>query len=155
VLFGCLTALSYAGFLLILRQAGASLHRPAGALFDATLSATICATIAGAALGELDLLPGWPAEGWLILLALSSQVLGWLIISFSLPRLPAALTSVLLTIQPAGSVLLGVILLSEAPSHAQFAGVVVVLVGVTVANVRPRRAGREAAEPPRALARRQ
>src|SRR3954452_19810972 len=61
VLFGCLTALSYAGFLLILRQAGASLHRPAGALFDATLSATICATIAGAALGELDLLPGWTA----------------------------------------------------------------------------------------------
>ena len=33
---------------------------------------------------------GWPAQGWLILLALSSQALGWLLISITLPRLPAA-----------------------------------------------------------------
>jgi drug/metabolite transporter (DMT)-like permease len=155
VLFGCLTALSYAGFLLVLRQAGGSLQRPAGALFDATLSATACALVAGTALGELDLLPGWTATGWLVLLALSSQVLGWLLISISLPRLPAALTSVLLTIQPVGSVLLGVVLLSESPSHAQLAGVAVVLAGVTVANFRPRSAAPEPARPARALARRQ
>jgi hypothetical protein len=33
-------------------------------------------------------------------LALTSQVLGWMLISSSLPRLPAALTSVLLLAQP-------------------------------------------------------
>jgi drug/metabolite transporter (DMT)-like permease len=138
VLFGCLTALSYAGFLLVLRQAGGSLQRPAGALFDATLSATVCALVAGAALGELDLLPGWTATGWLVLLALSSQVLGWLLISGSLPRLPAALTSLLLTIQPVGSVALGVVLFGEAPSALQLVGVAAILAGlVMVARVRP------------------
>ena len=45
-----------------------------------------------------------PRTRWLLTLALTSQVLGWLLITVSLPRLPAALTSVTLTIQPVGSV---------------------------------------------------
>ena len=64
------------------------------------------------------------------MLALTSQVLGWLLITVSLPRLPAALTSVTLTIQPVGSVLLGVILLGEEPSVLQLAGVACILAGL-------------------------
>ncbi len=124
VVYGVLTGLSYAGFILVLRQAGADLRRPAGPLFDATAVATVAAVIAGLAVGEADLVPTWPAHGWLLVLALSSQVLGWLLITVSLPRLPAALTSVTLTIQPVGSVFLGVILLGENPSLLQLAGVV-------------------------------
>jgi drug/metabolite transporter (DMT)-like permease len=73
--------------------------------------------------GDADLVPSWPAHGWLFTLALTSQVLGWLLITVSLPRLPAALTSVTLTIQPVGSVILGVILLGEDPTALQLAGV--------------------------------
>ena len=51
-------------------------------------------------IGVDDLAPTWPSAGWLITLALASQVVGWLLITFSLPRLPAALTSMILTIQP-------------------------------------------------------
>src|SRR5919201_509576 len=91
------------------------------------------------AIGDASFAPTWPGHGWLALLAISSQVMGWLLISISLPRLPAALTSVLLTIQPVGSVLLGVAIFSESPSGPQLAGVVVVLTGVLVANLRPRR----------------
>ena len=43
VVYGLLTGLSYAGFILVLRQAGADLRRPAGPLFDATAVATIAA----------------------------------------------------------------------------------------------------------------
>ena len=65
-------------------------------------------------------------------------MLGWLLISVSLPRLPAALTSVMLTIQPVGSVLLGVVLLGEDPSALQLAGVAASSVGSSmVARVRP------------------
>ena len=130
VLFGILTGVSYAGFLLVLRRAGADLRRPAGPLFDATLVATVAAVIAGFAVGEADLVPTWPAHGWLVTLALTSQVLGWLLITVSLPRLPAALTSVTLTIQPVGSVLLGVILLGEEPSLLQLGGVACILAGL-------------------------
>ena len=44
------------------------------------------------------------------------QVVGWMLISVSLPRLPAALTSVILLIQPVSSVALAALILSERPS---------------------------------------
>ena len=138
VLFGALTGLSYAGFILVLRQNSADLRRPAGPLFDATAVTTVTAIVVGAALGEADLVPSWPAHGWLVTLALTSQVLGWLLISSSLPRLPAAITSVLLTIQPVGSMVLGAVLLSESPSALQLLGVVAILAGL-VAVARTRR----------------
>jgi drug/metabolite transporter (DMT)-like permease len=65
-------------------------------------------------------------------------VLGWLLISVSLPRLPALLTSILLMLQPVSTVILGALLLSEAPSALQLTGVAIVLAGVAVATVKPR-----------------
>jgi drug/metabolite transporter (DMT)-like permease len=142
VMYGLLTGLTYAGFILVLRQAGSDLRRTAGPLSDTTFVATVVAVIAGVALGEADLLPSWPAHGWLVLLALSSQVLGWLLIASSLPRLPAALTSVTLTIQPVGSVLLGMVLLGEDPSALQLVGVACILAGLVSVALRraPQRA---------------
>ncbi|MGI8775167.1 MAG: DMT family transporter [Actinomycetota bacterium] len=139
VFYGILTALMYSGFILILRRGGSDLRRPAGPLFDATLAAAIVATLIGALSGGLDLAPEWPAHGWLIALALTSQVLGWLLISISLPRLPAALTSVLLTIQPVGSVFLGMLLLRERPSFSQLLGVALIVSGVVLAAAARRR----------------
>ena len=62
--------------------------------------------IGGLAVGDLDWVPDLEAQAWLVVLALSSQVLGWLLISVSLPRLPALLTSILLMLQPVGAVFL-------------------------------------------------
>jgi drug/metabolite transporter (DMT)-like permease len=137
VLYGIATGLTYSAFILLLRSGSADLRRPGGPLFDATLVATVVAVAAGLVMGDADLVPAWPAHGWLALLALSSQVLGWLLISASLPRLPAALTSLLLTIQPLGSLLLGALLFAEAPSALQLAGAATILGGlVAVARVR-------------------
>jgi drug/metabolite transporter (DMT)-like permease len=139
VLFGALTGLTYAAFLLIQRHGSRDLRRPAGPLFDTTLVATLAAALADVVLGEGDLVPGWPSAGWLIVLALTSQVLGWLLITVSLPRLPAALTSLTLTIQPVGSVALGAVLLGQDPSALQLAGVACILGGLVSVAVRPRR----------------
>ncbi|HEV2813911.1 MAG TPA: DMT family transporter [Solirubrobacteraceae bacterium] len=133
VLFGVLTSLAYAAFILLLRSA--NVGRPAGPLFEATAWAAAGSLAAGAALGTIDLLPGWPAQGWLVLLALSSQVLGWMLISTSLPRLPAAVASILLLAQPVGAVLLAMAILGEDPSAVQLGGVAVVLAGIAVATV--------------------
>ena len=70
--------------------------------------------------------------------ALGIQVCGWLLISISLPRLPAALTSVVLTIQPVASVLLGIWILSEAPSALQLLGVAFIIGGLLLATLRVR-----------------
>ncbi len=147
VVFGALTGITYAGFLLSLRHAGADLRRPAGPLFDTTVIAVVAAVIAGVAAGEADLVPAWPSHGWLVLLALSSQVLGWMLITVSLPRIPVALTSVTLTIQPIGSVLLGVLLLSEDPSTLQLIGGACILAGLVSVALRRDPSRRVAPEP--------
>jgi drug/metabolite transporter (DMT)-like permease len=136
--FGVLTGLSYAGFILVLRQGSGERRPPAGPLFDVTLAAALTTLAGGLVIGDVDLVPSWPAHAWLVTLAVTSQVLGWLIISVSLPRLPAAMASILLTIQPIGSVVLAAIIFAEAPSALQIAGVAALLAGlVAVARTRP------------------
>ena len=88
-LFGVSAGIAYAGFILLLRHGGADLRRPAGPLFDATATAAVVAVIVGVVVGDARLVPTWPSAGWLLTLALSSQVLGWMLITISLPRLPA------------------------------------------------------------------
>jgi drug/metabolite transporter (DMT)-like permease len=137
--FGVLTGLAYAGFILVLRQSSAERRPPAGPLLDATIAAAVTTLAGGLLIGDADLVPTWPAHGWLVTLAVTSQVVGWMLISQSLPRLPAAVASVLLTIQPVGSVVLGAIIFGESPTALQIAGVAALLAGLfAVARVRPR-----------------
>jgi drug/metabolite transporter (DMT)-like permease len=139
--FGIGAGVAYVGFLLMLRQGGSDLRRPAGPLCDATCVAAVLCVAAGLVIGDARLVPAWPGAGWLITLALSSQVLGWLLIGASLPRLPAAMTSVLLTVQPIGSVALAALIFGEDPSPLQLAGVVLVLAALVAASRSPRRSG--------------
>jgi drug/metabolite transporter (DMT)-like permease len=151
VAYGILTAFAYTGFLLVLREGNRDVRRPAGPLFDATAAAGLACIPIGLAIGNLDWAPGWPAQGYLVLLALCSQVLGWLLISVTLPRLPAALTSVLLTLQPVLSVLFAGAILGESPSGLQLAGVVAILCGLLIVSA-GRRPERPSAEPAYAAA---
>jgi drug/metabolite transporter (DMT)-like permease len=134
-IYGVLTGIAYAGFLLVLRQGSKDLRRPAGPLFTATLSSAIFCAAIGAVIGDLDLTPSLSATGWLVLLAVSSQVLGWLLISSALPRLPAVVTSILLTLQPVLSVIFAALIIDESPSKLQLAGAGCILVGLIVATV--------------------
>jgi drug/metabolite transporter (DMT)-like permease len=134
-IFGVLTALAYTGFLLALRHGGRGIVGPAGPLFDATLACALVCLPIGAIVGDLDLTPSWSAQGWLILLALSSQVLGWLLITISLPRLPAVVTSVSLTFQPVCAVLFAAAILGEAPSALQLVGAAGILAGLVIASL--------------------
>ena len=137
-LFGVLTAVAYAGFLLTLRAGSADVRRSAGALFHATLAAAIFVLPAGWLLGELELRTSWEAFWWLVTLALTSQVLGWLLIAAALPRVPAAISSVVLTFQPVSAVLLAMVLVDEDPSLVQLGGVAIVVCGIVLATGRRR-----------------
>lgn len=139
VALGIVTAVSYGGYLLVIRQAGRD-GRSAGPVAVSTASTTVVALSAGFALsavglGEIDLVPSWPAHGWLLAYGVTSQSLGYLLISVSLPRLPAVLTSIILLAQPVATVVLARILLAETPSAAQLAGVALVVGGIAVATI--------------------
>jgi drug/metabolite transporter (DMT)-like permease len=165
VAYGAAASLLYSGYILVLRQAMPPARRPAaeptegeaglpvGAdvepgpptpavvaqpLYQATLGATATSAVLALALPGFRVGPLWPALGWLALLALTSQVLGWMLISASLPRLPAGLVGALLLVQPVGAVALGAVVLGQYPSLTQLCGVLLVVAGVLVATSRPR-----------------
>ena len=135
-----LTAVCYAGYLLLLRK-GRDRQRAAGPIFDSTLTCGLTALAVGLIMGDIDLLPSLPMHAWLLLLALSAQVGGQVMIATALPRLPAATTSLLLLIQPVLATAIAMIVLSESPSTAQLVGVALILGGVLLGSTKPR-AGR-------------
>ena len=133
VAIGLITAVAYAGYLLVIRQASPD-HRPAGPVAIATAVTGLIAGLFGAAGGSLDLTPGWPAIGYLIAYGVVSQSIGYVAIQTALPRLPAVTSSVLLLVQPVSTLVLGVLLLGEQPSAAQVLGVVLVVAGIGLAT---------------------
>jgi drug/metabolite transporter (DMT)-like permease len=136
VVYGVGVAVLYAVYILMLRQATSSAGADAavaGPLFEATAGGVVGSVLLGLVLGDLRLGPPWPALGWILLLALTSQVVGWLLITVSMPRLAAGTIGALLLIQPAGSVALSYVILSERPSLLQLGGVALILTGVVVA----------------------
>jgi drug/metabolite transporter (DMT)-like permease len=135
VLYGLLTALAYAAALIVLRLAR-SPGRGASAvevLWSVTVGATLVTGVVAAAEGVAGP-AGWPADGWLVLLAVGSQVVGWLLLTSSIHRLPAAATSVALLLQPVLALVWGATLLGEPLGLPQLVGAAIVLSGVAIAH---------------------
>jgi drug/metabolite transporter (DMT)-like permease len=141
VVLGLLCALCYSGYLIVIRRGGHDLRRAASPVAIATASTTVTAVLIGLAVGDLDPLPAPASLGWLALLGITSQSAGYLLISLSLPRLPAVLTSIILLAQPVVTVGLSIVLLAETPSPAQLAGGALVVGGIAVAMLGGRPAG--------------
>ena len=132
VVYGLATSASYACFLLILRQtAGDALH-VAGQLFDATAGAAAGALLLGLTSGGLNLEIPWPSLFWLLVLTLTSGIVGWLLITWSLPRLPAPVSALVLLLEPAGALILGYMVLRQPPSLLQILGAALVCGGVLI-----------------------
>ncbi len=131
VLFGVGAGLAYAGFLLIFRASNRRYLAPtAGPLLDATAGAALGSALAGLLDSDFSLAPSWPEHGWLLLLAIVAQTVGWLLIAQAIPRLPALETSVLLLVQPVAAILWARLIFAETLSVLQGLGVLVVLAGV-------------------------
>ena len=134
VIYGALTSVAYAVFILVLREGARDLRRVAGPLFHATAVSAAMAAAFGVVAGQFETPQTWASHGWLLALALAAQVAGWLLISVSLPRLPAAVTSMILLLQPVGAMVLSRIVLAEDPSVVQILGAGLILFGVVVST---------------------
>lgn len=136
VAFGTATAFCYAGYLIVMRHGIRDARRPATGLFLSTVSTAAVGALVGVVVGDLDPVPAFPAHWWLIAVGLTSQAVGYMFISLSLPRLPAVLTSLILLAQPITTMIFGAILLAEDPSIFQLGGVGLIIAGLVVANLR-------------------
>lgn len=137
-ILGLASAVCYAAFILGYQRSNPAGMAPAPlALLDATIGIAVTTAVIGLIGGGLDLTPTWPAHGWLVAVAIVGQVVGWTLISYALPLLPAITVSVLILTQPMLSVLWGRVLLDEALSPIQAAGMVLVLVAMVAVNLQP------------------
>ena len=132
VIASIVAAIFYSSFLILYRYSNRIKAPSANLQFDATIGAAIGLLLIGIApLEGLDIEPinftlSWPGHGWLILLAISCQIIGWIAITFALPRLPAAHTSFAVLLQPVLTIVWGVILLYETPSLQQMVGMTLI-----------------------------
>jgi drug/metabolite transporter (DMT)-like permease len=135
-----IAAFFYSGFLLGFRASNESFAPPGGPLLEATIGALASAAVLGLVLdGGLDLQITFPAHAWLLALALTAQVFGWLLIGHALPRLPAVEIATIILLQPVLTMVWGAIIFSESPSALQMVGAAIVLGGVGfVAYIRNR-----------------
>lgn len=138
VLWGIGAAAFYGLYLIITRRistsaTGSSAVGPFTMLRDSALG-TIAVSLLLALLGG-SLLPPQvlPGVGWLVLLALMSQVLGYPLINASIPHLPSVVGSVLLFVQPLMTLVAGVIIFGEIPTPGQLVGALILFGGVLVA----------------------
>ena len=133
VIAGVFTAIFYSAFLIIYRFANRELAPAVNLQFDSTVGCALGLLILSFLplqsiyVEPIDFEPRFPTHGWLLALALLSQVMGWLAIAYSLPRLPAAYTSFAILLQPTFTLIWGIILLSESPSLQQAIGMFLIL----------------------------
>jgi drug/metabolite transporter (DMT)-like permease len=140
VLLGTAASLAYAAFILLLREASRGELGAVTGLLDATVTAASTLLLI-LVVTRTSLAVSATQASWLLLLAVSAQVVGWLLVADTLPDLPAAETSAVLLLQPAGAMLIGAVLFQESPDRFQVLGVVLVLLGVGYA-VGARRPGK-------------
>ena len=138
-LVGVLAGAIYAAFLMVYRDANRTPGPRSGPLFDSTAGMVVGALACAVFDPQFTFTPDLTANLWLILLAIGSQVIGWLLIGTALPKLPVVETSVLLLGQPVFTVIWGVLLFDERLSALQWAGAAIVLAGVAVLSVQRQR----------------
>jgi drug/metabolite transporter (DMT)-like permease len=120
-------ALCYSGALFLLRRGGQG-GRPLQTYVVVLVSSAAVAVVVGLVGNDLDPTPGWSAVGWLVLVTVTGQLLGWLLVAFYTPKLTSEVSSALLMLMPVGAVILGAVILGERPSPLQLAGCALVLV---------------------------
>lgn len=138
-----LAALCYSGFLFLLRRSsrGQQTGRQVQTYTEVIATAAVASLAAGALWHGVSPAPGWSAIGWLALVAVLGQVLGWLLVALASPHLPSETGAALLMLTPIGALALGAAVLGEHPTALQLLGCALILAGAYAvsADRRPRR----------------
>jgi drug/metabolite transporter (DMT)-like permease len=139
-LYGIVTALFFAGYMLALRAARRDV--PAGTLAFISAAITTVVLFGVAFALEPRLLP-YSAQGWTVLVALAliSQVAGQGLLTIALGTLPAPFSSLVIFLEAVAAALLAWVVLHEALEPMQWLGGVMILAGIWFARPRNPAAG--------------
>ena len=138
VILGLLTALSYAGYLLALRQARSGSGGGAPVTEVAAVSLLTALLLGAAAFTEGSSLaiPSPGDLGWLLAYGIVAHAFGWLLITSSLAEVAATQVGIALLLQPALSLLWDVVFFGRAFTVVEALGVLVTLVAIFLGSLR-------------------
>ncbi len=129
IYYGLSTALFYTGFLIVLRKLQSHASKPSAALslMVVSFSTALYLALEMIRAGESFAIPDLQSGFSLVALGLMCQTMGWLMITRSLPRIPAAIAGLLLLLQPSLSFVWDVLFFKRATSTMAWAGVILAL----------------------------
>lgn len=132
IVYGLLTALSYALFMLMLRRVQA---RSEGDLLYSPLLfvSAFCALFLTVPIFLTDtslVIPDLKSFGSLLTLGLFSQALGWIMIATAMPKIPASITGLVLLLQPFLAFIWDVLIFSRPTTLVHWLGVFVTLTAI-------------------------
>lgn len=141
IYYGLATAVFYTGFLIVLRKLQSHATRPSAAFSLMVVSLSTAGYLAMEMFraGESFAIPDLQSAIALVALGLMSQTVGWLLITHSLPRIPAAIAGLLLLVQPAMAFVWDVIFFDRATSTLAWAGVALALSAIYLGATSDRR----------------
>lgn len=131
-----LSGVAYAGYIFVVGGRG-SAETAGTQVLISTAAAGVVGSALGSVWGGVDLTPGWPSFGWLVALAVSAQVLGWMLLGRSLPRLAPEVGATLLLLQPVLAIAAAMTLLGERPTALQLVGCATVVTTAWFVASRP------------------
>jgi drug/metabolite transporter (DMT)-like permease len=136
VVVGLLTAIFYANYIIVLRKAGSGKLRPDFVVVMGYASVATAVTLGIISYFEhgIPALPDAYGIGLLLGLALVGQVVGWWLISSSLPHVRGAISGLILLIQPVGATILGAIVFGESLRALQIFGALITLVCIYIGS---------------------
>jgi drug/metabolite transporter (DMT)-like permease len=132
VVFGLLTAVVYAGYLLSLRASRADSEYLMPTREVAVISA-VCAVFLGITViaeGGSLVIPTWTDAGWLLGYGVLSHTIGWLLIASSLPQVSTTEAGLALLLQPTLSFAWEVLLFDRPLQPIEFAGAALALFAI-------------------------
>jgi drug/metabolite transporter (DMT)-like permease len=140
VLFGLLTGVCYAGYMLSFRHAQQRRSLLPAAQLLAIMTLLSACVLAGLAMIEDAVFTIPDAQSLIALIALGvvGQCLGWVLISRAMPQLPASLVGLLLLLQPVLAFLLDVLLFHRVTRPLEWLGLALALCGIFIGSLRDR-----------------
>jgi drug/metabolite transporter (DMT)-like permease len=132
VVYGLLTALVYAGYLLTMRFARKDVARgmPTREIAVVSFAAAIMLGVAAIAEGQSLVIPSMTDAGWLLAYGVLSHSLGYILIVSSLPQVSTTEAGLALLLQPTLSFVWDVLFFARPMTPAELVGAAIALVAI-------------------------
>jgi len=132
VIFGFLTAVTYASFMLTLRavRVTSAFRVPTRELAVVSVICSVMMAFAVLAEGESLTIPSYEDLGWLVAYGVLSHCVGWLFIASSLSEVTTVEAGIALLLQPTLSFVWDVLFFDRPTSAIEFAGAAIALLAI-------------------------